>query len=68
VQIFFKSASPVKDKGKGKSGGFRVITYLIIENQDETEIFLITIYDKTKHDTIKKAELIKLINRILGSN
>ena len=54
-----------KDKGKGKSGGFRVVTYLIIETQGDTEVFLITIYDKSKEETIKKPELVKLIKRIL---
>ena len=28
-----------KDKGKGKSGGFRVITYLIQENKSSYDIF-----------------------------
>ncbi len=55
-----------KDKGTGKSGGFRVITYLVIESQDETEIFLITIYNKSKEETIKKNELLKLVKRLIG--
>src|ERR1035437_8336584 len=41
-----------KDKGKGKSGGFRVITYLVQENKDSLEIFLITIFDKTEESSI----------------
>jgi mRNA-degrading endonuclease RelE of RelBE toxin-antitoxin system len=63
----YKARLASKDKVKGKRGGFRVITYLIIENQDDTEIFLITIYDKSREGTIKKAELIKLVKRIFGN-
>ncbi len=54
-----------KDKGKGKSGGFRVITYLIKENDEENEIFLITIYDKSEEENIIKSDLVKLINDLL---
>jgi hypothetical protein len=43
------------DKGKGKSGGFRVITYSVAEvKPNEYEVFLITIYDKSEESTIKK--------------
>lgn len=52
------------DKGKGKSGGFRIITYLIEEDHSSTEIFLVTIYDKSEESTIKKPELVKLIKSI----
>lgn len=54
-----------KSKGKGKSGGFRVITYLIEENENENEVYLITIYDKSEEATIKTQKLIKLVNDIL---
>ena len=36
----------IASKGKGKRGGARVITYTVILAQVETEIKLITIYDK----------------------
>jgi len=41
-QNAYKIRVAVKSKGKGKSGGLRVITYLITE---EEEIYLLTIYD-----------------------
>jgi hypothetical protein len=44
-------------KGKGKSGGFRVITYLVEETKESCEIFLITIFDKSEEATIKKETL-----------
>lgn len=52
-------------KGKGKSGGFRVVTYLITETKDATDIFLITIFDKSEEATIRK-ELILSIIKSLG--
>ena len=55
-----------KDKGKGKSGGFRVITYLVKENADECEIFLIPIYDKSEETNIIKTDLVKLVKSIFG--
>ena len=33
-----------ESKGKGKSGGFRVITYAIEETEDSTDIYLVTIF------------------------
>ena len=53
-----------QDKGKGKSGGFRVITYLVQELKDSYEIFLITIIDKSEESTISKAALLLLVKKI----
>lgn len=53
-----------KDKGKGRSGGFRIITYLIQESQNSIEIYLITIFDKSEETTIPKSVLLKLVNSI----
>jgi mRNA-degrading endonuclease RelE of RelBE toxin-antitoxin system len=55
-----------KDKGKGKSGGFRVITYLVDETSESFEIFLVIIYDKSEESSIKKPLLLKLITDIFG--
>jgi len=38
----------------GKSGGFRVITYLVDEEQN---LYLLSIYSKTEKDTISDDEL-----------
>lgn len=54
-----------KSKGVGKSGGFRIITYLINKKADGVEIYLITLYDKSEESTIKKEEIIQLIKRLL---
>lgn len=53
----YKIRLAVKSKGKGKSGGFRVISYLVTETDDSIEIFLLTIYDKSEEGSIKKEVL-----------
>jgi mRNA-degrading endonuclease RelE of RelBE toxin-antitoxin system len=50
-----------ESKGKGKSGGFRVITYLIEEGSTATEIFLITIFDKSEESSIDKDDIKHII-------
>ncbi len=67
----YKIRLAVKSKGKGKSGGMRVITYVIeveiqieeIREQDIT-IFLLTIYDKSEMENITDNDLLNLINEI----
>ena len=39
----------ISSKGKGKSGGARVITYVYVA---KTTIYLLTIYDKSEQDSI----------------
>lgn len=50
-----------ESKGKGKSGGFRVITYVIDEREDGTDIYLITIFNKSEESSIKKEDVKRLI-------
>ncbi len=60
----YKIRLPAKDKGKGKSGGFRVITYLVKEFQNSHEIYLITIFDKSEEVSISKSLLLKIVKSI----
>ena len=62
----FKIRLANKSKGAGKSGGFRVITYLVKATSSGTDIYLITIYDKSEESTIDKSALKKLIASIFG--
>lgn len=48
-------------KGKGKSGGARVITYTAIASVEDKRITLLTIYDKSEQSTISDQELRQLI-------
>ncbi|HNI32273.1 MAG TPA: addiction module toxin RelE [Chitinophagales bacterium] len=54
----YKIRISIKSKGKGKSGGARIITYLV---SAQKEIYLLTIYDKSEFDTINVATLKKII-------
>lgn len=55
-----------KDKVKGKSAGYRIITYLVEEKELEFTIYLVKIYDKSEESTITKTVLLKLIKSIFG--
>ena len=57
----YKIRVAIKSKGTGKSGGARVITYLVTENK---EVYLLTIYDKAELDTIDDKSLRKIIKDI----
>ena len=49
-------------KGKGKSGGGRVITYVKI--LDET-VYLATVYDKSEKEDIEDKELSSILQSLL---
>ncbi len=53
----------ITSKGKGKSGGARVITVTAIVSVDETNVTLLTIYDKSDRETIKDSELKKVLKK-----
>ena len=57
----FKIRLAIKSKGKGKSGGSRIITYVVTENQ---EVYLLTIYDKAEFDTIDEKSIKNIIKQI----
>jgi mRNA-degrading endonuclease RelE of RelBE toxin-antitoxin system len=57
----FKIRLAVKSKGKGKSGGMRVITFKIDKNK---EIYLLTIYDKSEIATLDDRALKFIIRQI----
>jgi hypothetical protein len=51
----------ITSKGKGKSGGARVITYTVILAETDTEIKLLTIYDKSERENLTDKELLELM-------
>lgn len=53
----------IASKGKGKSGGARVITYTLILAETDTEIKLLTIYDKSERENLTDKELLELVLR-----
>lgn len=54
----YKIRFSIESKGKGKSGGARVITYLYIETET---VYLLTIYDKSEKEDLKPNELKDII-------
>lgn len=58
---FYKIRFKIISKGKGKSGGARVITYVkVIENM----VYLTSIYDKGEKEIITKNELDQIFKEI----
>lgn len=51
----------ITDKGKGKSGGARVITYTVEVDEDTGRVTLLTIYDKNERDSISQNEIDELM-------
>ena len=51
----------IKSKGKGKSGGARIITYNIIAEQQNGLIVLLLIYDKSDFSTIDTNAVKKIV-------
>jgi len=49
----------ITSKGRGKSGGARVITFTVITALTETEVNLIYIYDKADRENVTTAELLE---------
>jgi hypothetical protein len=57
----YKIRLAIGSKGKGKSGGARVITYFAIT---DSSIFLLSIYDKSQQSDIEDRELLRLLNLV----
>lgn len=57
----YKIRLSIKSKGKGKSGGARVITCVKVIDK---EVFLLTIYDKSERENVTDKELKKLLKYI----
>ena len=60
----YKIRLAIKSKGKGKSGGARVITYYYIHGKT---VYLLSIYDKTEQDNISEERIAKLLQGIKES-
>ena len=56
----YKIRLAIKSKGKGKSGGGRIITYVVKNNK---EVYLLTIYDKSEFENVDD----KILKNIIQS-
>lgn len=54
----------IKSKGRGKSGGARVITYTVVTMEESGDVFLIDIYDKNDYSTVDLSILQKIIKQL----
>lgn len=63
-QHTYKNRMAIASKGKGKSGGARVITYNVQQSDDEVLITLMTIYDKSDIENVSDAYLRSLVQQI----
>lgn len=61
AQNCYKIRMAITSKGKGKSGGSRVITHVQIS---KSTIYLLSIYDKSEKETISNKELNELLKQI----
>ena len=59
----FKIRLAIRSKEKGKSGGGRVVAYVIDEDK---VVHLLTIYDKSEIETITTQVLRELAHEIIG--
>lgn len=57
----YKIRIAISSKGKGKSGGARVVTHLVVK---EYSVFLLTIYDKSEIENLTNKEIQELLKLI----
>jgi len=58
----YKIRLSIASKGKGKSGGARIITYVLIQ---KTTVYLLSIYDKSEKADISDKELSQIVKGII---
>lgn len=57
----YKIRIAIKSKSKGKSGGARVLTNIVIDNKI---VYLLTIYDKSDKESLTDKELKELLENV----
>lgn len=58
----YKIRLSISSKGKGKSGGARIITHIVIKNKI---VFLLSIYDKSEQPDISDNDLKNLLKKVV---
>ena len=54
----YKIRVQIRSKGKGKSGGARIITYVKLIKE---KVYLLSIYDKSEKDTVTAKEITEIL-------
>lgn len=57
----YKIRLSIASKGKGKSGGARLITNIVVS---KSTVYLLTIYDKSEKENLSLAELRSLLSSV----
>lgn len=57
----YKIRISIASKGKGKSGGARIITHVIFK---ENTVYLLSIYDKSDIENLTDKEILELIKHV----
>ncbi len=60
-QNCYKIRLAIASKGRGKSGGARIITNIVVT---DNTVYLLSIYDKSDKETLTDKELRELLNEI----
>lgn len=54
----------IASKGRGKSGGARVITYTIVATERNGRVYLMSIYDKSDYSTIDVSVIQEMVKAL----
>lgn len=57
----YKIRLAIKSKSKGKSGGARVITYVVTKHK---EVYLLTVYDKSEFESVDDKTIKNIIESL----
>lgn len=57
----YKIRLAIASKGKGKSGGARVITFVKVVNE---KVYLVSIFDKGELDNLTKDQILELLKKV----
>ncbi len=57
----YKYRLSVKSKNKGKRGGFRIITFELIVSENEKNVTLLSIYDKSEQAALPKDQITEIL-------
>lgn len=63
----YKVRIAIKSKGKGKSGGARVINYVDVKIKDDSEqidVYILAIYDKSDAESVSSSYVSQMIKEI----
>lgn len=56
----------ITTKGRGKSGGARIITYNALVTEQEGKVYLLLIYDKANASGVKMNVVKQIVKELLG--